>query len=346
MTARHIAFKHVPIKNVVVPGDYDMAKRLKADNVNTLAASLKSHGQLQPCIVVPMEDNRYMLWAGGDRYAAALLAELDKLWVSIWEADDRGALEMQLVENCHRRHSQQEQAAARQSLIELYGQDVEQEHPGLPPEKAKQEVVKRVAQAMGVQPATVERAERRRRQKAVREDVEPRRAFTRTIDTMGIEMSLEWMEWAGKYQEPFLTALDHLQRVQMNIGRGMKALGSDCPAKSAELMRLHDEVHAVLTKLKGAVPTSVCPYCKALDGAIDACAACGATGLVSDHQLKQAPKELLETGKHACIYHAGKRFTVAEWEASHGGDEEPEGEELEIEPRGQDEPTRADWGDL
>lgn len=341
MPAKHLGFRHVAIKSIVVPGDYDMAKRLKADHINTLAASLKSHGQLQPCIVVPMEDNRYMLWAGGDRYAAALLAELDKLWVSIWETDDRGALEMQLVENCHRRHSQQEQAAARQALIELYGQDVEKERPGLPPEKAKQEVVARVAKAMGVQPATVERAERRRRQRAVREEMEPRRTVTRSINTMGIEMSLEWLEWAGRYQEPFLTATDHMQRVQMNIGRALKVI-HDIPAKAAELMRLHDEVHAVLVKVRAAVPVAVCPYCKALDVAIDDCTACGGTGVVSDDQLKQTPKELLDTGRHAVIYHAGKRYSVAEWEAAHGGGEEPEGEPLEdVKPL-----AGADWGDL
>lgn len=333
MTAKHVATKLLTLKSVIVPGSFELSRRLSDDRVRTLATSLTNHGQIAP-LVVRQRGHGYELWAGGDRYAAAVLAELERVEAKVYEGTDREMLELQLVENAFRRHSDEERVAARQRLIDLYSAEVEQEN--LPPEKAMAEVVARVASATGVHPETVKRAERRRRRKQNHSAFRPASSIPKDINTLGIEMSTEWADWARRVQDPLRTATEHMQRAQVAVGRAAKTL-QVAPEKAAEMLRLHDDLHAVLVRLRGSVPVSVCPYCKALDGALDACPACLGTAVISDAQLKQCPPDLLETGKHARIVHGGRQWLVSEWEASHPSSA--------AEPA-KAAPDRADWGDL
>ena len=73
------------------------------DDLDDLAASLRSHGFLSPIVVRPTEEeDRFEIVAGERRWRAAQRAELSHVPVIVREVDDRLALELAIVENVQR----------------------------------------------------------------------------------------------------------------------------------------------------------------------------------------------------------------------------------------------------
>src|SRR5690242_12506657 len=64
-----------------------------------LAAAIKAQGIVEPLIVRPLSGGNYELIAGERRLRASQLAKLERVPVMVRELDDRGALEISLVEN-------------------------------------------------------------------------------------------------------------------------------------------------------------------------------------------------------------------------------------------------------
>jgi ParB family chromosome partitioning protein len=88
-----------------------------------LAASIRTHGILQPLIVThnPNHDSHYWLIAGERRWRAAHLAELETVPVIVREASPLQLVEWALVENLQRADlNSLEEAAAYQTLIEAF----------------------------------------------------------------------------------------------------------------------------------------------------------------------------------------------------------------------------------
>jgi len=74
-----------------------------ADAIEELAASIRVQGIVQPLIVTPGEDGKYLLVAGERRWRAARLAGLESVPVVVRAAGgDRERLELALVENLQR----------------------------------------------------------------------------------------------------------------------------------------------------------------------------------------------------------------------------------------------------
>ena len=71
------------------------------EKLSQLAASIQSHGILEPLLVRPF-NNKYQLVAGERRYRAAQLVGLDTVPVVIRELSDEQALLLSLVENLAR----------------------------------------------------------------------------------------------------------------------------------------------------------------------------------------------------------------------------------------------------
>ena len=100
-------------------------KRFDDEKLEELAASLKTHGVMQPLIVV-RRGGRYTIVAGERRYRAARKAGLKKLPVIVKELSDQDVLEVSLIENIQREDLNAiEQAEALISLMEKY--DITQE---------------------------------------------------------------------------------------------------------------------------------------------------------------------------------------------------------------------------
>ncbi len=121
----------VPIEQIVP--DPDQPRRdMGGDRLAELAASLKEYDVLQPLLVREaglLDDGRtrYMIVAGGRRYAAALLAGLARLPLVVRETEGAARRMTQLVENVQRQDlAPLEEARAFQELMDVEGLSAEE----------------------------------------------------------------------------------------------------------------------------------------------------------------------------------------------------------------------------
>ncbi len=123
-----------PLRRILVtsirPNPFQPRKSFTDESLQTLAASVKELGVLQPLIVRPVEgeENLYELIAGERRWRAAGLAGLEVVPVLVQDdVNDRLSLEQAVVENLHRVDLHPlEEAAAYQQLIDEFDMTHEQ----------------------------------------------------------------------------------------------------------------------------------------------------------------------------------------------------------------------------
>ncbi|WP_075220622.1 ParB/RepB/Spo0J family partition protein [Acuticoccus yangtzensis] len=72
------------------------------ESLDELADSIKERGVMQPLLVRPLEDGRYMIIAGERRWRAAQKAGLHEVPVVVREATEGEALELAIIENVQR----------------------------------------------------------------------------------------------------------------------------------------------------------------------------------------------------------------------------------------------------
>jgi ParB family chromosome partitioning protein len=98
--------------------------RRRFDNaeLEELAASIKSHGVIQPVILEEEQDGTYLIIAGERRSRAARLAGLDRIPAVVRNYSSRKRLEVALIENIHRSDlNPVEEAEAYKRLMEEGG---------------------------------------------------------------------------------------------------------------------------------------------------------------------------------------------------------------------------------
>lgn len=107
----------------IQPNPHQPRARFDPEALSSLAASLAEHGMLQPLLVSEDEDGRYLLIAGERRWRAAREAGLPTVPAVIRERlDERGELELALVENLQRRDlTPLEEARAYENLRVAFG---------------------------------------------------------------------------------------------------------------------------------------------------------------------------------------------------------------------------------
>lgn len=104
----------------LAPGKYQPRTEFDEEALNSLAASIREKGVLQPLLVRHLGD-KYEIIAGERRWRAAKLAGLDKIPVIEKEFTDQEVLEVALVENLLRENlSAIEEAEGLQRLIEEF----------------------------------------------------------------------------------------------------------------------------------------------------------------------------------------------------------------------------------
>lgn len=86
----------------IVPNPYQPRKEFDQDELESLAASIREKGVLQPLVVRKIKDNEFELVAGERRLRAAGLAELEKVPVLIRDIALSDRLEVALIENIQR----------------------------------------------------------------------------------------------------------------------------------------------------------------------------------------------------------------------------------------------------
>lgn len=116
----------VPIEQLV-PDPHQPRRDMGADRLTELSDSLKEYGMLQPLLVREdgyLDDGRtrYMIVAGGRRYAAAQQAGLTRLPVVVRDTEGATLRMTQLVENIQRQDlAPLEEARAFQELMDAEG---------------------------------------------------------------------------------------------------------------------------------------------------------------------------------------------------------------------------------
>ncbi len=106
----------------VEPNPDQPRKQFDEQSLNDLAESIRRHGVLQPVAVRRLSSGFYQIIAGERRWRAARLAGLAEIPAIVFEADDRRAAELALIENLQREDLNPiEEAEGLQSLIEEYG---------------------------------------------------------------------------------------------------------------------------------------------------------------------------------------------------------------------------------
>ena len=105
----------------IVPNRFQPRRHFEEESLAALAASISEIGLIQPIVVREMEQG-YEILTGERRWRASQRAGLTKIPALVTEEDDKGALEVAVVENLHREDlNALEEAAAFQQLMKDFG---------------------------------------------------------------------------------------------------------------------------------------------------------------------------------------------------------------------------------
>ncbi len=114
------ALQEIPI-DAVVPNQLQPREHFDRESLESLTASIRELGVLQPILVRPV-GNGFELIAGERRWRSARQAGLTSIPAIVREVEDRLSLEHAIVENLHREDLNSiEEAAAYQQLCEEFG---------------------------------------------------------------------------------------------------------------------------------------------------------------------------------------------------------------------------------
>ena len=100
-TVREVQVVKVPTDKIF-PNPYQPRKTFEDEALADLAASIAQYGVLQPLLVAPAEDGRYLLIAGERRLRASKMANLAEVPVIISEYTTQQIAEIALIENLQR----------------------------------------------------------------------------------------------------------------------------------------------------------------------------------------------------------------------------------------------------
>lgn len=105
----------------VYPNENQPRKIFDEEKVKVLSESIKHHGVLQPIVVKPDDNGKYMIIAGERRYRASKMAQKSDIPAVIKDIPMRDIMEIALIENLQREDLNCiEEALAYKGLIEHY----------------------------------------------------------------------------------------------------------------------------------------------------------------------------------------------------------------------------------
>lgn len=91
----------VPVE-YIQPNPFQPRKSFNQTALEELSASIKTYGLIQPITVRRIGDNLYQIISGERRFKASRMAGMTTIPAYVRDADDRGMLEMAIVENVQR----------------------------------------------------------------------------------------------------------------------------------------------------------------------------------------------------------------------------------------------------
>jgi ParB family chromosome partitioning protein len=106
----------------ISPNPYQPRSNFDPEKLQELADSIKKHGILQPLVLTRKKSGEYELVAGERRLQAAKKAGMEKVPAIIKKLDDKGKMELALIENIQRHNlNVLEEAEAYEKLQEKFG---------------------------------------------------------------------------------------------------------------------------------------------------------------------------------------------------------------------------------
>ena len=105
-------------------GEYQPRRYINEQDLQELAASIEKHGVMQPIVIRPIEDEKYLyeIIAGERRWRAAQLAGLTEVPAIVLELTDQVAIALALIENIQRQDLNPiDQAMALQRFHDEFG---------------------------------------------------------------------------------------------------------------------------------------------------------------------------------------------------------------------------------
>jgi ParB family chromosome partitioning protein len=113
--------REIPV-DAIRPNEEQPRTRFSEETLNELAASVRTHGILQPVVVRELPSGGYGLIAGERRLRAAKRAGLETVPAIVRDVDETGALELALVENLQREDLNPiDEARGYEALMEVAG---------------------------------------------------------------------------------------------------------------------------------------------------------------------------------------------------------------------------------
>lgn len=326
MPLQTIGIKTVAIAKLVLPDDiHELAKEPRiADRL----ISIKRLGLLNEPIV-RLSDMK--LLAGRDRIAAHIHGGIQEARVKLVECDDDTCIDIEIEENLQRRHDPAEQRELEQRALDRAEARIAGERDGETPRKAGRPKTPRgrareeIAEAKGVKPESVRRAEyrhRERQNKALVEVAEtgvPAPPPTSPIKTLGMDLDAAFLAKVNAIMGYIKEATAKARGAQSALTQLKNA---ELGYPSARLQRLHEDLHDVTARVAAAIPVSLCPGCKGLHGVQEECAMCVGSGFIVKSQQDGVPENLWLEGDDAMVLYRGEPTRVSEFFEEHG--EEPE----------------------
>ena len=105
-------------------GEYQPSRYINEQDLQELAASIEKHGVMQPIVIRPIEDEKYLyeIIAGERRWRAAQLAGLTEVPAIVRDLTDQVAIALALIENIQRQDLNPiDQAMALQRFHDEFG---------------------------------------------------------------------------------------------------------------------------------------------------------------------------------------------------------------------------------
>ena len=107
--------------NLIRANESQPRKSFDESKINSLTASIKEHGIIQPLVLKKDEDNTYTIIAGERRWRAAKLAGIKEVPAVIMNVTEKQILEISLIENIQREDLNPiEEALAYKKLIDEF----------------------------------------------------------------------------------------------------------------------------------------------------------------------------------------------------------------------------------
>ena len=277
----------VTLRSIIAPGD--VKRRQATGEVVELAATIGEFGDqpINPPTVMKVRKG-WQLIAGRDRVSALLLVGIKTTPVRVVdEATPQELHDMEVVENLNRRVDDRNKLIAERSrkVAENIAAKRAQAGTVVPPtQRDKADARKAVAASLGVQPATVKKAELRARvreeQAAGNLDVggrveEPSPA---PIETYGNALPDEVRDYA-------VDTIAAMREVESALGKALRAL----PETAHGSLQIRSDIEHALRSVRSLGVTHLCPYCK---GVKPDCDPCRGRGAVCRGTFESAPAEL------------------------------------------------------